>query len=42
MKTEKKTEKSTTTTNKQTTTTKKANITALYRLHEKNVKFVFL
>ena len=35
MKTEKKTEKSTTTTNKQTTTTKKANITALYRLHEK-------
>ena len=35
MKTEKKTEKSTTTANKQTTTTKKANITALYRLHEK-------
>ena len=35
MKTEKKTEKSTTTTNKQTTTTKKTNITALYRLHEK-------
>ena len=35
MKTEKKTEKSTTTTNKQTTTTTKTNITALYRLHEK-------